>query len=143
MADTKVLASVLTDFGQKSGPGAGSELDYDALLADVPCNLQKVNRTVARNNFHRLADSHDITVVTNHDRTSEAIVMMRGAVLVELIESIVKAAVSKAGRSRPLLARLEGLKPVPAGPEHAQIRFDTNQVAHQLHADGKSEPSDR
>jgi hypothetical protein len=138
MADTDVFASFLADFWN-----TGNVTDYRALLEDARYTLHRVNRTMARDRFHSIADSDNITIVMNHDRAEEAVVMMRGVVLAGLLDSVAQAAVRKARRSRPLIARLEGLKPVPAGHESVQIRYETGQPAHQLHLDVAPEPAAR
>jgi hypothetical protein len=144
MSDIDLLASFLAGFWRgSSDKGAEDAIEYRTLLENTRCKLLRVNRTVARDRFHRIADSDDITIVTNHDRTDEAMVMMRGAVLAGLLGSVAEAAVKRASRSRPLIARLEGLQPVPAGHERVQLRYDTGQTAHRLHSEAESKPAVR
>lgn len=140
MADLDQLASLLATAGSSS-TGLGSAAEYRTLLQHLRLRLQQVSRTEARKSFHSLADSKDITLVTNHDRLDEAVVMMRGDILAHLLDAAVQTAVHKATHSRPLLARLEGLKPVPAGHEAVQLRADTRHTRQTLDL-GEEAPAD-
>ena len=90
MADTDIFASFLADFWN-----TGNVTDYRALLEDARYTLHRVNRTMARDRFHSIADSDNITIVMNHDRAEEAVVMMRGVVLAGLLDSVAQAAVRR------------------------------------------------
>jgi hypothetical protein len=106
--------------------------DYRSLLQALDARVQRLGRTVARNKFNTLADSNDITVVTNHDNTQDSVVIMRGQLLAGLIEGAVEAAVKKASLRRPLVNRLVGLKSLPSGDDNFRIRPQTGQEHHRV-----------
>lgn len=133
MANVNFLATFLSDVGVKAS-GTDPAFDFHSLFEDLNHPLQHVSRTRAKNQFSSLADSDEITVVTSHNRIEEAVVLIRASVLAELLETVARAAVRKTSR-RPLMARLDGLKPVPAGHEHVQVRLNTGQRSHRLHVD--------
>jgi hypothetical protein len=134
MADIDQLASLLADAWRPSRTmGIPSQVeDYRSLLQALDARVQRLGRTVARNKFNTLADSNDITVVTNHDNTQDSVVIMRGQLLAGLIEGAVEAAVKKASLRRPLVNRLVGLKSLPSGDDNFRIRPQTGQEHHRV-----------
>lgn len=133
MTSVNFLATFLADIGVKASR-TDTALDFHSLFEDLNPTLQCVSRTKAKNQFATLADSDEITVVTSHNRIEEAVVLIRASVLAELLETVARAAVRKTSR-RPLMARLDGLKPVPAGHEHVQVRLNSGQRSHRLHVE--------
>ena len=127
-----------SEFLAASGGGASdsaSLIDFAPLFKEMNCDFHRVTRTIARDRFHSLADSNDITIVTNHERAEGAVVIMRGKILAGLLDSVAAEAVKRASQRRPLLARLEGLKPVPSYHQSTPLHYDTRQGRHQLHVD--------
>ena len=134
MSDVDQLADLLADAWRTSHTGfTGNAEDYRTLLKTLDAKVKMLGRTVARNRFNALADSNDITLVTNHDNTTDGVVIMRGSVLAGLIEGAVEISIKKANRRRPLMARLEGLKPLPGGDDNFRVRYETGHVHHRLH----------
>jgi hypothetical protein len=134
MSDVDQLADLLADRWRTSQEGlAGNAEDYRRLLKALDAKVVTLGRTVARNRFNALADSNEITLVTNHDNTADGVVIMRGSVLAELIGGAVEILVRKAIRRRPLVARLEGLTPLPAGDDTFRVRYGTGHTHHRLH----------
>jgi hypothetical protein len=135
MSDTlKQFASLLAEsWGTEVGLRVGDAEDYRRLLKGIDVKVQRLGRTVARNRFNRLAETNEITLVTNHDDARDGVVIMRGSVLAGLIESVVDTALKKASRRRPLSARLEGLVPLPVGTDNVRARIGTRHRHHRLH----------
>ena len=139
MSDVDQLASLLADAWSTSSERFSSDAeDYRSVLKAIDVKVQRLGRTVARNRFNTLADSNDITLVTSHDNAEDGVLIIRGSVLVGLIEGAVETAVKKASRRRPLTARLEGLKPLPAGEDNVRIRYQTGQAHHRVHPGDES-----
>ena len=143
MADIDQLANLLADTWRSSRTAgiSGQVEDYRSLLLALDAKVQRLGRTVARNRFNTLADSNDITLVTNHDNTQDSVVIMRAQLLAGLIGSAVEAAVRKASLRRPLVDRLVGLKSLPSGEDNFRIRYQTGQVHHRVHLRDKEPPA--